>query len=710
MGPTTTYASRVEHVLQEAEVARDVVGPPSEAIRIRGARAHNLRNVDIDIPRNQLVVLTGPSGSGKSSLAFDTLYAEGKRQYIESLSVQARQFLDQVARPDVDVIDGLQPTLCIDQRPGSQNPRSTVATITEVYDYLRLLFARLGQATCYHCGEPIQQQTPDQIVARLSSFAEGTKAMLLAPLVRGRKGLHKDVIERVRRAGFVRVRVDGMVCEIDSMPKLTAQKLHHIDAVIDRVILRENIESRLAESVRVALEHGDGLMTVCYQDENESPPHDHDPQAGPWIPPWRDEIFSITYACARCAISYEEVEPRTFSFNSPYGACPVCQGLGVHEQFDPELVIPDQQRPIGTNCVVAWSNAPAALKKKHEAAVSAFVKQHRVKEGTPLAACSPELNDKFLHGDEAAFPGVLLLLEKEFATAMSKKRLAELARYRAAATCQACHGSRLRREATSVLLAGNSIVDVVNLPLAQAREWFEALRFDDECEPVGRPLVEAIVKRLHFLMQVGVDYLTLGRAADTLSGGEFQRVRLATSLGSGLVGVCYVLDEPSIGLHHRDNERLIASLRDLRDQGNTVLVVEHDDAVMRVADQLIDMGPGAGAAGGTIVAIGTPDEVSQQPASLTGRFLLGSERIAVPAQRRRIAKSRSLLIRGVATHNLQGVDVRIPLGAFVCVTGVSGSGKSSLINETLAPALARRMGQGGPPPGPFQGLQGAEPN
>ncbi len=668
-------------------------------IRVRGARVHNLQDIDLDIPRDQLVVITGPSGSGKSSLAFDTLYAEGQRQYIESLSVYARQFLHQLQRPDVDLIDGLPPTICIDQRSGSHGRRSTVATVTEVYDHLRLLMARLGRVFCYQCGGEVQQQNCEQIQDQILGLPEGTKAMILAPLVRGRRGAHKDVLARIRKAGFVRARVNGDVFDVESVPALAPRKNHHIDAVVDRVIIRPGVRSRVGESVQLAIEHGGGLVQLCYlTPEAEA--------ASKANSSWRDELFSTTHACPKCSISYEEIQPRTFSFNSPYGACPVCEGLGCLDQFDPELVLPDPALSLAEGAIAVWKNAsPAALRKNQEA-LKDFMTRHEFDWETPLSQLSQKVLDQLLLGDERKFVGILMLLEKEFATTTRKARLTQLEAFRAGLKCDACNGSRLRPEATSVRLGGRAIHEITALPVTAAKDFLASLDFAQDEIPIAEPLLREIDKRLDFLQRVGVNYLTLDRPADTLSGGELQRVRLATSIGSGLVGVCYILDEPSIGLHQRDNQRLIKALRDLQHQGNTVLVVEHDEAIMRQADRLIDIGPQAGAAGGRVVAEGTPDEVSARAESITGRYLSGISSIPVPRQRRRTAKARSLAIQGATANNLQQVDVRIPLGALVCVTGVSGSGKSSLINETLAPAVIRRLGGVAGKPGDHASLRG----
>ena len=585
---------------------------PQGFIRIRAARTHNLKNVDLDIPHDKLVVITGPSGSGKSSLAFDTLYAEGQRQYFESLSPYARQFLDQLERPDVDLIEGLRPTIAIDQRPGSHNRRSTVATVTEIYDYLRLLMARLGEAFCYRCGMPIRQRTSAEIVADVISLGEGTKAMILAPYVRGRKGQHKEVFDAIRKAGFVRARVDGLVHDLDGVPELAARKAHHVEAVVDRVVVRQGIEPRLAESINLALRRGDGLAIVSYLPSRSRLPGGTSSRE-PSEEAWHETLFNTEYACPDCKISYEELEPRTFSFSSPYGACPACEGLGVRIEADSSVV-----------------------------------------------------------------------------------------------ACPECGGARLRPEARSVRLGGKAIHEITALTVTAARGYFASLNFAPAEAPVADKTVGQIAARLEFLDQVGLDYLSLDRAADTLSGGESQRMRLATGIGAGLVSVCYVLDEPSIGLHQRDNERLIAALRRLQDLGNSVLVVEHDEAIMREADYLIDMGPGAGREGGRVVAQGTPDEVRQDPRSLTGRYLSGELSIPVPAVRRETSPERAITLEGAAAHNLKQIDVRFPLAALVCVTGVSGSGKSSLVNDTLARALALKLTGGGPLPGPFRALSGAD--
>jgi excinuclease ABC subunit A len=673
-----------------------------ETIRIRGARVHNLQNVDVDLPRDRLIVITGPSGSGKSSLAFDTLFAEGQRQYIESLSVYARQFLHQMERPDVDLIEGLEPTISIDQRAGSQNPRSTVATVTEIYDYLRLLYARLGDAACYNCGATIHQQSPEQIIEDLAALPSGTKLMVMAPYVRGRKGGHKDVLEAIRKAGFVRVRVDGEIVDIDQVGDLAPRKNHSIDAVVDRIVVREGAESRLAESTRLAISHGEGAVLAIYLEPTAT-----DAQGKPDTNAWQERLYSTLYACPHCKISFEELEPRTFSFNSPYGACPECEGLGSKWQFDPELVVPDESLSLADGAILPWKNPSPAQLRKIKAHLKPWLTSSGFDWKTPLAELKPKQRETLLHGDGRDFPGLLMLLEHQFATTLKPAERQKLEGLRGNVVCLECGGARLRPEARACRFHGLAIHELTALSVRRAKTWFDDLKLSSRQQAIGLPIVREINGRLAFLQNVGIDYLSLDRAADTLSGGELQRVRLATGIGSGLVGVCYVLDEPSIGLHQRDNQRLIDALRGLQELGNTVLVVEHDEAIMRQADWLVDMGPGAGIHGGQIVSQGTPAEVAADPNSVTGRYLSGDLKIEVPETRRRLTKSHSLSIEGVTTNNLKDVEARIPLSALVCVTGVSGSGKSSLINETLARAVRRRLTGEGAKPGPHRSLRGA---
>jgi excinuclease ABC subunit A len=669
---------------------------PTEYLRIRGARTHNLRNIDLDIPRDRLVVITGPSGSGKSSLAFDTIYAEGQRQYFESLSPYARQFLDQLERPDVDLIEGLQPTIAIDQRAAGHNPRSTVATVTEIYDFLRLLMARLGEAACYQCGQPICQQTEEEILADLLAMPEGTKAMLLAPLVRGRKGQHAEVFDAVRKAGLVRVRIDGAIHDLESVPELSPRKSHDIEAVVDRIVIRHGIRARLAESITLAVRNGEGVMIVAHQPPGGTSAADA----------WQDRVFSTQYACPGCKLSYEELEPRTFSFNSPYGACPACEGLGIREQFDPDLVLPDPSLSIARGAIAPWRGATKAARRKwQETAIDALTAAG-IDTALPVGELTPKLHDRLLHGDGKKFAGVLTLLDEQFQATEDEAERERLAAFRGRVPCAACGGARLRPEARNVRLAGRAIHEITALTVAEATGYFQSLKFEADDEPIAERTVTEILARLRFLDQVGLAYLTLDRPADTLSGGESQRIRLATGIGSGLVGACYVLDEPSIGLHPRDNDRLISALRGLQALGNSVIVVEHDEAIMRQADELLDLGPGAGRHGGRLMAQGTPAEVAANAASLTGRYLSGELSIPVPAQRRRVPLKRSITLEGATAHNLKGDEARFPLASLVCVTGVSGSGKSSLVNETLASAVARKLGLIAPKPGPHKVLRG----
>ncbi|HZN32253.1 MAG TPA: excinuclease ABC subunit UvrA [Pirellulaceae bacterium] len=689
----------------------------AEMLRVRGARTHNLRNIDLDIPRGRFVVITGPSGSGKSSLAFDTLFAEGQRQYIESLSTYARQFLSQLERPDVDSIDGLQPVICIDQRPGGANPRSTVATTTEIYDYLRLLFARLGEVSCHRCGQPIRQQSSQQIQDALMALPEGTKVMLLAPLVRGRKGQHAEVFEQIRKAGQVRVRIDGAVVDLDAAGPLDGRKAHTIEAVVDRIIIRPGTRSRLAESLELAIKQGEGVVVASYLNPAGEAAAKAAANGGENL--WTDRLFSTLYACPNCQLSVEEIEPRTFSFNSPYGACPTCEGLGYRLEFDPELLVPDLSRSIAGGTVAAWRGNASGGRGSRRAAnetgvkrqrqqIEQFLEAQKTPLDTPLSEMRPTVLEKLFRGDGQEFPGLVTLLEQEYVTATDSERREQLESFRGHVSCAACGGTRLRPEALGVRIAGRTIAEVCRLSIADARELFAGLagQFSAEAAPVAEPILTEITARLGFLSKVGLEYLTLDRPTDTLSGGELQRVRLATGIGSGLAGICYILDEPSIGLHPRDNQRLIDALRDLLARDSSVLVVEHDEAMMRQADWLIDMGPGAGSRGGQVVAAGAPEEVVRNPDSITGRYLSGLERIEVPRERRKAAKTRSIVIEGVATNNLKSVAATFPLGLFIGVTGVSGSGKSSLINETLGPALIRRLGGTAPKPGPHTALRG----
>lgn len=662
-------------------------------IRVRGARTHNLKGVDLDIPRGKMVVVTGPSGSGKSTLAIDTIFAEGQRQYLETLSIYVRQFLPQLERPAVDVVDGLPPTLCIDQRPGPANPRSTVATVTEIYDYIRLLLARVATPRCYQCDQEIQQQSEEEIGDRLLKLPEGTRVMILAPMVRGRKGSHEEVLARIRKIGLVRLRVDGQILDIDEVPNLEPRRNHSIEAVVDRIIIKTGIDKRLQDAVSFAARHGEGRISIIRQAENGESKE------------WVDELFSTEYACANCGISYEEIEPRTFSFNSPYGACQECGGLGSREQFDPDLLIPDTTMSVASGAITAWKSLGAKALAARMESVAPFFKSKKLTIETPFDDWSPGQRRHFMEGDRS-FEGLDTLLEKDFSTCTAAKRLAHLETLRGKVTCKSCNGSRLRQEANHVFLGGRNPQAILDLTIGDAIGYFDELDFTEEQAEIAVPIVEEILKRLRFLNDVSLSYLKLNRAADTLSGGERQRVRLATSIGCGLVGVCYILDEPSIGLHPRDNDRLIQSLRNLQELGNTVLVVEHDEAIMRQSDMVIDVGPEAGLKGGRVVALGSPSDVAADLHSPTGRYLSGIDRIEVPATRRKLKKTSSITLEGVTTNNLADVTVRIPLGGLVCVTGVSGSGKSSLIGQTLTPALGKRLGQSTRKPGPYRAVRG----
>jgi excinuclease ABC subunit A len=669
-------------------------------IRVRGARVHNLRDVDVDIPRDRLVALTGVSGSGKSSLAFDTLYAEGRRRYIEGLSSYARQFLDQLERPDVDLIEGLPPTVSIDQGGGgSANPRSTVGTVTEVHDYLRLLYARAGLPHCPTCGRPVRRQTAEQMVASVLAMEAGRKVLVLAPMVRGRKGQHTETFAAIRRAQLLRARVDGQVVELaDAPPTLAKTKAHDIEAVVDRLVVREGIRPRLAESIDLALKLGDGAVILSAQTDDG----------------WEDRVASVRYACPDCGTGFAEVEPRTFSFNSPHGACPRCDGLGTVAEFDPDLVVPDRSRSLVEGAVAAWDALPLRAREAalNDPALSAFLDKSSLSRTTPLDAWPKKMLREFLHGPpkeaEGSYPGLLKELDREYASAKSEARRETLDTVRSDLECPACHGARLRPEALAVTIGGRSIHEVASMSITEAMGWLAGLSFEPPLDLVGPPLVKEIVGRLGFLERVGLGYLSLARGADTLSGGELQRVRLAAQVGSGLVGACFLLDEPTAGLHPRDTDRLLASLRDLRDRGNSVVVVEHDEAVIRASDWLIDLGPGAGPDGGLVVATGTPTHLDASPGSLTALYLAGEARVDVPRPDRLTQSPGWLTVVGAREHNLKDVEARIPLGTLTCVTGVSGSGKSTLVQDVLSRAARRRLEGLGPRPGAHDRIEGLE--
>jgi excinuclease ABC subunit A len=654
---------------------------PLLSIQVRGARVHNLRNIDVDLPRDRLVVLTGVSGSGKSSLAFDTIYAEGQRRYLECLSSFARQFLDQLERPDVDSIEGLPPTVAIDQKAGSPNPRSTLGTITEIYDYLRLLFARAGTPHCPTCGTPIRCQTPEQMADQLMRLPAGRKVQLLAPLVRDRKGQHLDVFQAIRRAGLIRARVDGELIEVtETPPKLAKTKVHSIEAVVDRIVIRDGIRPRLAESLDLALKLADGRVLALI----EAPPG------------WDELLLSIHLSCPTCGGGLPEIEPRSFSFNSPHGACPACQGLGSHRAFQPELAVPDRSRSWDQGAVVPWGllSEDAKDHAPQDAPIRDFLARHKIDGAKTIDSWPAEIWRSFWLGEPGgAFPGLATLLERAYEETTSEGLLKALDAYREEVVCPACGGSRLRPEARAVRVEGRSIPELTAMTVGALLAFFGARPIDPAREPVAGPLVGEIVGRLGYLVEVGLDYLALGRGSDSLSGGELQRARLAAQLGSGLVGVCYILDEPTAGLHPRDTARLIASLRRLQELGNSVLVVEHDAAMIQAADWIVDLGPGAGPDGGAIVAAGTPDQLASAEGSITGKYLgRGTRPPERPDDRGRLARSPGWIeIRDAAIHNLKHVDARIPLGALTCVTGVSGSGKSSLVHDVLARSVRRSL-------------------
>ena len=671
---------------------------------VKGARQHNLKNIDVEIPRDKLVVLTGLSGSGKSSLAFDTIYAEGQRRYVESLSAYARQFLGQMDKPDVDYIEGLSPAISIDQKTTSRNPRSTVGTVTEIYDYLRLLYARAGRPHCPDCGKPITQQTVQQMVDALMAQGEGARLTLLAPVIRGRKGEHQKVLEEIRKDGYLRARVDGAIRELADDIRLDKNKKHTIEAVIDRVIVKDSVARRLADSIETALKLGDGLVTVDVGGEKEL-------------------TFSENFACIDCGISLPEIAPRLFSFNTPYGACPACTGLGVNMEIDPDLVVPDENKTIAEGAIVAVSSKPETY----------FMCQLKVlleRRGYSFDArwrdLPDDLRELILHGSEnerlsfeyenlfgevkthfTAYEGILPLLARRHRESTSDSMREDVERFMTSKPCPVCLGTRLKKEALSVFVGGKNINEATRMTVQESRDFFRNLDLTEREQAIAHQIRKEIDARLGFLINVGLDYLTLDRAAGTLSGGEAQRIRLATQIGSGLVGVLYILDEPSIGLHQRDNQRLLNALKNLRDLGNTLLVVEHDEETMFNADHIIDIGPGAGVHGGYVIAQGTVEDIQACEASITGQYLSGKLSIPVPEQRRR-PNGKWIEILGAAENNLAQIDVRFPLGIFTAVTGVSGSGKSTLVNEILYKALAQKLYRSHTRPGVHAEIRGAE--
>ena len=682
----------------------------AELLRIQGAREHNLKNLDLELPRDRLVVLTGLSGSGKSSLAFDTIYAEGQRRYVESLSAYARQFLGVMEKPDVDYIEGLSPAIAIEQKAGARNPRSTVGTVTEIYDYLRLLYARVGVAHCHQCGRRVERQSVDQIVDAILEWPEGQRIQILAPLVRGRKGQYKEVFAEARREGFVRVRVDGEVHDLESVPPLAKNRKHEIEVVVDRLTVEPRYRQRLADSVATALDLGGGIVNVHLQ-----PPKGEEG-------PGEERLFSRDLACVHCGISYEELEPRMFSFNSPYGACPACGGLGTRMEVDPELVLLDPRISILEGVVKPWGEPRGQLAKT---VLPSLAKAFGFDLNAPWGELPESVRKILLHGTGDAeiefryeaqkrkgtyggtWEGILGQLQRRHEETDSDSVRRQVEEYMAVLPCHFCGGKRLKPQALAVRVGDRGIGDLVGMPIYAARDFFAGLELPPRDREIAGQILKEIRERLEFLVAVGLDYLTLERSAGTLAGGEAQRIRLATQIGSHLVGVLYVLDEPSIGLHQRDNGRLLETLKRLRDLGNTVLVVEHDEETIRAADWVVDLGPGAGREGGHIVAQGPPEEVEASEASITGAYLRGDRAIAVPGERRE-GSGEALTVVGARQHNLDDVTVEFPLARFVCVTGVSGSGKSSLVNDVLYRALAQRLHRARERPGEHDRIEGIE--
>ena len=680
--------------------------PKSEVIRIRGANEHNLKNISLDIPRNKFVVLTGLSGSGKSSLAFDTIYAEGQRRYMDSLSSYARQFLGQMEKPNVESIEGLSPAISIDQKSTNRNPRSTVGTVTEIYDYFRLLYARIGIPHCPNCGREIHKQTIDQMVDQIMSLPEGTKLQLLAPVVRGRKGEHAKVLERAKKSGYVRVRVDGSLYELTEEIKLDKNIKHNIEIIVDRLVVKEGINRRLTDSIENVMELANGLMIVD-------------------IIGGEPMNFSDSFACPDCGISIEEVEPRSFSFNNPFGACPECFGLGYKMEFDVDLMIPDKTLSInqGAITVMGWQSC-TDKNSFTNAILQALCKEYHFSLDTPFEELTPEVQDMLIHGTKGkevivhykgqrgegkypvAFEGLIKNVERKYRETSSEIMKAEYETFMRITPCKECGGRRLKKSSLAVTVCDKNIYEVTSLSVNKLYEFLDGMELTPQQQLIGKRILKEIKARVGFLKSVGLEYLCLSRATATLSGGEAQRIRLATQIGSGLVGVCYILDEPSIGLHQRDNDKLLGALRNLQELGNTLIVVEHDEDTMLAADHIVDIGPGAGEHGGQVIAQGTAQEIMQIPESITGQYLSGKIQIPVPETRRK--PTGWLTVKGAAENNLKNIDVKFPLGVFTCVTGVSGSGKSSLVNEILYKYLAKQLNRARTIPGKFKKIEGVE--
>ena len=677
-------------------------------IRIRGANEHNLKNVDVDIPRDALVVFTGLSGSGKSSLAFDTIYAEGQRRYMESLSSYARQFLGQMEKPNVEKIEGLSPAISIDQKSTNRNPRSTVGTVTEIYDYFRLLYARIGIPHCPNCGKEIKKQSVDQMVDQIMALPEGTRLQLLAPVVRGRKGRHEKVLERAARSGYVRVRIDGNLYELAENIQLDKNIKHNIEIVVDRLIVKPGIERRLTDSIENVLNLSEGLLFVDRVGSDEEM-----------------LTFSQSFSCPDCGVSIDEIEPRSFSFNNPFGACPECYGLGYKMEFDSDLMIPDRTLSInqGAITVLGWQSCqqPGSFAN---AILQALAKEYHFDLDTPFGEYPQKIQDILLHGTGGkevlvyyegqrgkgqypiAFEGLIRNVERRYRETGSDATKQEYETFMRITPCRLCKGQRLKKEALAVTVCGKNIYEITSMFIGELSQFLQNMKLTEQQELIGSQILKEIRARVGFLIDVGLDYLSLSRATGTLSGGEAQRIRLATQIGSGLVGVCYILDEPSIGLHQRDNDKLLATLKNLRDLGNTLIGVEHDEDTMRAADYIVDVGPGAGSHGGQIVASGTVEEIMNTPESITGQYLSGAKKIPVPETRRK--PTGWLTVRSAEENNLKKIDVKFPLGVFTCVTGVSGSGKSSLVNEILYKHLARDLNRARCIPGKHAGIDGIE--